>query len=262
MKIRKLWWSRFRSLDESSKGRKLTEGKQSLTLIKSTVKKRSKGFHFHIKIIISITLLNSGFLNSRIGNKFKKRKNQDINMKIRKLRWSRSRSLDEFSKGRKLTEGKRRSLCIFSIRPPRLLRFRRSTKKHLTRVCLFERATRHDESRERERLTRIREMRWKYNLYLLLRDLYLLKKKKPGEEIRRFQSYLRPRQSSVNNRAWLAYPLWYGNFSSKFFLPPTYSLVSVSFWKNLSVWPSYWQSCTTWGLLVYLIFFLDIIFTG
>lgn len=79
-----------------------------------------------------------------------------------------------------MTEGKRRSLCIFSIRPPRLLRFRRSTKKHLTRVCLFERATRHDESRERERLTRIREMRWKYNLYLLLRDLYLLKKKKTG----------------------------------------------------------------------------------
>ena len=77
MKIRKLWWSRFRSLDESSKGRKLTEGKQSLTLIKSTVKKRSKGFHFHIKIIISITLLNSGFLNSRIGDKFKKRKNQN-----------------------------------------------------------------------------------------------------------------------------------------------------------------------------------------
>lgn len=58
--------------------------------------------------------------------------------------------------------------CIFSI--PDLLHFRRSTKKHLTRVCLFERATRHDESRERERLTRIREMRWKYNLYLLLRD--------------------------------------------------------------------------------------------
>ena len=69
-------------MDESSKGRKLTEGKRSLSLIKSTVKKRSKGFHFHIKIIINITLLNSGFLNSRIGDKFKKRKNQDINMKI------------------------------------------------------------------------------------------------------------------------------------------------------------------------------------
>ena len=77
MKIRKLRWSRFRSLDESSNGRKLTEGKRSLSLIKLTVKKRSKGFHFHIKIIISITLLNSGFLNSRIGDKFKKRKNQN-----------------------------------------------------------------------------------------------------------------------------------------------------------------------------------------